>query len=220
MALPMLATVVFLAWLLGQQSGVDGMAWLLAGLIPVAFGAWVYGRAAQAALAGSPRRGSMVWAALLVLCGTALVFTRATVPALGGARTATADRLGWEPFSVERRDALLAKGTPVFIDFTAAWCLSCQVNERVALETPAVRERLRGHGVALLKADWTLRDDSITAALSAYGREGVPVYVLYGREKGASPRLLPEVLTPGIVLNALDETLGRAQAAEALPPRP
>jgi thiol:disulfide interchange protein DsbD len=144
--------------------------------------------------------------------------TRATVPVAAAVRAeGTPDALGWEPFSIERRDALLAEGTPVFIDFTAAWCLSCQVNERVALETPAVRERLRAHRVALLKADWTLRDDRISQALTSYGREGVPLYVLYGRERGASPVLLPEVLTPGIVLGALDGTLG-TQAVDAAAP--
>ena len=77
----------------------------------------------------------------------------------------------------------------MLIDFTASWCLSCQVNERVALQTPAVRAKLRSHGVTLLKADWTRRDDRITEALASYGREGVPLYVLYGRDKNAPPRL-------------------------------
>jgi thiol:disulfide interchange protein len=216
MAVPMLATVVFLCWLLGQQTGVDGMAWLLAALIPVGFGAWLYGRAARSAGA-RPRLLAVAGAAVLVLAGLALAVTRATVPVGAAARAEGApDALGWEPFSVERRDALLAEGKPVFIDFTAAWCLSCQVNERVALETPAVRERLRAHGVALLKADWTLRDERISEALTSYGREGVPLYVLYGRERGAAPVLLPEVLTPGIVLGALDGTLG-TQAVDATP---
>ena len=217
LAVPMLATVVFLCWLLGQQTGVDGMAWLLAGFIPVGLGAWVYGRASQAALEGRAHRASMAWAGVLVAAGIALALARGTVPveAVPGAASPVAGQsLGWEPFSVERRDALLAQGTPVLIDFTASWCLSCQVNERVALSTPAVRAKLREHGVALLKADWTRRDDRITEALASYGRQGVPLYVLYGREKNAPPRLLPEVLTPGIVLSAIDEHLGRSQAAE------
>jgi thiol:disulfide interchange protein DsbD len=213
LAVPMLATVVFLCWLLGQQTGVDGMAWLLAAFIPVALGAWIYGRASQAALEGRPHRARTAWAGVLVLAGLVLALTRATVPMPAGP-SAAADGLGWEPFSTERRDALRAQGTPVFIDFTASWCLSCQVNERVALDTPAVRAKLREHGVALLKADWTRRDDRITEALASYGRQGVPLYVLYGREKDAPPRLLPEVLTPGIVVTALDQHLGRAQAAE------
>ena len=216
LGVPMLATVVFLAWLLGQQTGVDGMAWLLAGLVPVGLGAWIYGRASQKALEGRPHRASMAWAGALVVAGAVLALTRATVP-VAAAPATTADALGWEPFSIERRDELVAKGTPVFIDFTASWCLSCQVNKRVALDTPAVRAKLRSHGVALLKADWTRRDDRITSALASYGREGVPLYVLYGRDPQRPPRLLPELLTQGIVLNALDEHLGRAQAAEIRP---
>jgi thiol:disulfide interchange protein DsbD len=212
MAVPMLATVVFLVWLLGRQAGVDGMAWLLAGLVLVGLAASLYGRAALAAVEGRPRRWSLAGAGLLFAAGLAMALTRATVPAAASA--AAAEASGWEPFSEARRDALRAAGTPVFIDFTAAWCLSCQVNERVALEDPAVRARLREHGVALLKADWTLRDDRVTAALASYGRQGVPLYVLYGREKDAPPRLLPEVLTPGIVLDALDEHLGDTQAAD------
>jgi thiol:disulfide interchange protein DsbD len=218
MAVPMFATVVFLCWLLGQQTGVDGMAWLLAALIPVGFGAWLYGRAARAAGGGRPRVLAVAGAAALLVAGLALAVTRASVQVAEAPRAAgTPDALGWEPFSIERRDALRAEGRAVFIDFTAAWCLSCQVNERVALDTPAVRDRLRAHGVALLKADWTLRDERISAALTSYGREGVPLYVLYGRAPGSAPVLLPEVLTPGIVLGALDETLG-AQAADADPP--
>jgi thiol:disulfide interchange protein DsbD len=100
----------------------------------------------------------------------------------------------------------------VFVDFTAAWCLTCQVNAKVALETRAVGDRFAQYGVALLKADWTTGDDRITKALASYGRQGVPAYVLYGREPQAEPRLLPEVLTPGIVIAALDEMLGPAVA--------
>ncbi|HEY5908052.1 MAG TPA: thioredoxin family protein, partial [Vicinamibacteria bacterium] len=100
------------------------------------------------------------------------------------------------------------------VDFTAAWCLTCQVNERVALARPDVVERFRREGIVALRADWTRRDDHITEALAAYGREGVPVYVLYGPD--GAPRILPELLTPGIVLSALDETLGRSRSTAAV----
>jgi thiol:disulfide interchange protein DsbD len=127
----------------------------------------------------------------------------------------TAASAAWEPYSAGRVEALRGEGKPVFIDFTAAWCLTCQVNERVALAHPEVARRFRDEGVALVKADWTRRDDEITQALAGYGRQGVPVYVLYGRESGSAPRFLPELLTPSIVLSALDETLGRAGATES-----
>ena len=103
----------------------------------------------------------------------------------------------------------------MFIDFTAAWCLTCQVNERVALANAEVAKRFREEGVTLLKADWTRRDDEITQALAGYGRQGVPVYILYGREAGSAPRFLPELLTPAIVLSALDEALAPAGAEES-----
>jgi len=92
------------------------------------------------------------------------------------------------------------------VDFTAAWCLSCQVNERVALRAPAVAERFARHGVAAFKADWTLQDERITAALRGFGRSGVPLYVLY--PPGGEARLLPEVITPDLVLSAMEEALG------------
>jgi thiol:disulfide interchange protein len=91
------------------------------------------------------------------------------------------------------------------VDFTAAWCLTCQVNKRVALHHRDVEARLRELGIATLKADWTDHDETITRALAAFGRSGVPLYVLYGRGPDPTPRLLPEILTPQIVLNALDE---------------
>ena len=97
-----------------------------------------------------------------------------------------------------------AQGRPVFVDFTASWCLSCQVNERVALEQPQVRQAFKDANVALLKADWTRGDDAITEALTALGRSGVPAYALYVPGE-ASPRLLPEALTPGIVTDALSK---------------
>jgi thiol:disulfide interchange protein DsbD len=107
----------------------------------------------------------------------------------------------------------LASGQPVFVDFTANWCLSCQVNERVALDQPEVMQAFGLRDVALFKADWTRQDPAITQALAALGRSGVPVYALYlpGQE---SPRLLPQVLTPGIVTDALNK-LPQAAATQA-----
>jgi thiol:disulfide interchange protein DsbD len=110
----------------------------------------------------------------------------------------------WEAWSPERVAELREAGRPVFINFTAQWCLTCQVNERIALRRGGpVERRLRELGVAALKADWTDRNDRIAEAITGYGRAGVPLYVLYapGAER---PVLLPELLTPGIVLDALD----------------
>jgi thiol:disulfide interchange protein DsbD len=109
---------------------------------------------------------------------------------------------GWEPWSAEAVSRYQAQGRPVFVDFTAGWCLSCQVNEQVALNQPSVQNAFRAADVALLRADWTRHDEAITQALAELGRSGVPAYALYAPGE-KSPRLLPELLTPGIVTDAL-----------------
>jgi thiol:disulfide interchange protein DsbD len=109
----------------------------------------------------------------------------------------------WEPWSEAAVSRYQSQGTPVFVDFTAKWCLSCQVNERVALTKPEVMSAFADHHVALLKADWTQHDDAIAKELERLGRSGVPAYALYVPGE-PSPRLLPEALTPGIVLDAIN----------------
>jgi len=108
----------------------------------------------------------------------------------------------WEPWSAQAVARYQAQGRPVLVDFTASWCLSCQVNERVALEQPSVQKAFQDANVALLKADWTRGDDAITQTLASLGRSGVPAYALYVPGE-TSPRLLPEALTPGIVIDAV-----------------
>jgi thiol:disulfide interchange protein DsbD len=108
----------------------------------------------------------------------------------------------WQPWSPEAVTRSLAAGQPVFVDFTASWCLSCQVNERVALSRPEVEQAFQARNVVLMKADWTRHDEAITQALTALGRSGVPAYALYVPGQSV-PQMLPEVLTPGIVMDAL-----------------
>jgi thiol:disulfide interchange protein len=125
----------------------------------------------------------------------------------------------WEPFSPQRLAELRAGGTPVFVNMTAAWCITCLANERVVLSTDAVRDAFAQHGVAYLKGDWTQHDAAITAYLARFGRNGVPLYVLYPRG-GGEPRVLPQVLTPGLVLAALADADARAGAQAAVSSQP
>jgi len=210
----LLAVVVALVWLFGHLTGINGVGFLLAALLLTGAAIWAYGHAQMRRAGSRSRAFAYVAAVVLLLTGVGL--------GIGGARSAVgptepsaAGADGWQPYSVARVEALRAEGTPVFIDFTAAWCLTCQVNERVALANAEVAKRFREEGVTLLKADWTRRDDEITQALAGYGRQGVPVYILYGREAGSAPRFLPELLTPAIVLSALDEALAPAGAEES-----
>ena len=108
---------------------------------------------------------------------------------------------GWVAWAESDIGALNAAGTPVFVDFTAAWCVTCQVNKKVVLETRPVREAFAAKSVRLMRADWTRRDPAITAALNAFGRNGVPVYVLYA--PGKAPVILPEILSERIIIDAL-----------------
>ena len=111
----------------------------------------------------------------------------------------------WETWSAAAVEEHRSAGRAVFVDFTAAWCISCQVNERVALEAATVRRAFADREVALLKADWTRRDSSITAALASFGRSGVPLYVYYPAHPAAEPIILPALLTPKIVLETLEK---------------
>ena len=203
LAFPLLFTVVFFVWVLDRQAGPQAVAALLSGLVLLGLAAWLHGRWG---LSGRLVPRTLALLALLGGLGIAAFGAdRLAVQAAGAPSGST-----WEAWSPERVEALLAEGRPVFLDFTASWCLSCQVNEQVALSRPEVQQAFRDRGVATLKADWTNRDEAITRALASFGRSGVPLYVLYSGRKGDPPRILPEVLTPGVVLEALGE----------LPPKP
>lgn len=208
LAFPLYATVVWLIWVLGRQAGTDQVALVLVFAVVVSLVGWLAGRAQNA---GRMTRGAVSLAALLltIVGGGVVMANQPTTPA----RTSETPA-GWEPWSVARVAAARASGRAVFVDFTAAWCLSCQVNERVALQTDKVERAFTKGNVLLLRADWTSRNAEITAALSSFGRSGVPLYVMYPSASAPSrPEILPAVLTPGLVLDAIARATATAIAS-------
>lgn len=199
----MMATVVWLLWVLSLQGGTDALNRMSLLFWGLGIALWVAGRWGALHRPLKTRIRARIFAGALALLS--LVSTLAPEPSKANAREGdeTAGGIRWEPFSPDRVAALRAEGRPVFIDFTAAWCLTCQVNKRVALRRPEVEAKFRELGVATLQADWTDRDETITRALAEFGRSGVPLYVYYPADPSEPPRLLPELLTPGIVLDAL-----------------
>jgi thiol:disulfide interchange protein len=195
-SVPIFATVIWLAWVLAQAYGAGVLASLLASFLLLAIAGWFLGR-------WPAKRWAALVAAAFLLGVVALSVLAPAKLTTAPETQAPADENGvWQPWSQAAVDRSLAAGQPVFVDFTARWCLSCQVNERVALQQPQVVQAFQSKNVVLMKADWTRHDEAITQALTALGRSGVPAYALYTPGQ-SQPQMLPEVLTPGIVTDAL-----------------
>lgn len=197
-AVPIFATVIWLAWVLAQAYGAGVLAALLASFLLLAIAGWFLGRWPAkrwpAAVAG---------VILLGVIALSVLAPRRLTPA--AETLAPPETAGlWQPWSAEAVNRSLAAGQPVFVDFTASWCLSCQVNERVTLSRPEVEQAFQARNVVLMKADWTRHDEAITQALTTLGRSGVPAYALYTPGQ-SQPQMLPEVLTPGIVTDAVSK---------------
>jgi len=190
LAFPMYASVAWLVWVLSQQVGAFGLAYALAGLCLIGFAAWSLPLV----------RGVLYW---LILLAT-LALTTITLQRQSGIDTQSASKsipsMG-EAFSPELLQQYRENGVPVFVDATAAWCLTCKVNERVALNDEGVKQAFKDQGIKLLVADWTNRDESITQYLASFNRNGVPLYVYYPPLK--NPIILPQILTPSIVRKAI-----------------
>jgi thiol:disulfide interchange protein len=206
-SVPIFATVIWLAWVVAGTYGAVLLAALLACFLLLAIAGWFLGR--------WPAKGwATVVAAVFGLGVIGLGIYASNTFAFAATPTVqTAQKTGWQPWSEDTVQKNLSAGRPVFVDFTASWCLSCQVNERVALSRPEVKKAFADSNVALLRADWTQRDETIAQALEKLGRSGVPAYALYTPGE-AAPKLLPEALTPGIVLdflNGLPKTSASAQ---------
>lgn len=204
MAFPLFATVAWLVWVFGYQTGVDGILRLLLGLTLVGAAAWVWG--SWATLDATTRTRVTARTVAVALLASGFILSAGAEPVSSAVNTAGVQSgVQWEPWSEARVAELRAEGRPVFIDFTAAWCLTCKVNERVAFSSAEVRKIVGDRNIAMLKADWTNRDAAITRALSSFGRSGVPLYVLYEADPSAAPRLLPEILSPGILIESFSK---------------
>jgi len=211
LAFPLYASAAWLVWVVSQQAGSRGVGAALAGIVLIAFALWLH--QALGSVRALWRRTAIL--AVAALLPALIVGVTALGPLGAGTRSpapgvAAASGVGWEPFSPERLAALRASGKPVFVNFTAAWCVTCLVNERVAFRSAAVADVFARKGVVALKADWTTRDPVISQVLGSLGRSGVPLYVLYppgaaARPGSGTPTVLPQILTEGAVIEAIDK---------------
>jgi thiol:disulfide interchange protein DsbD len=209
LAFPMFGAAAWLTWVLSQQAGQGGLAVILAASVALAFAGWVYGIAQRRRMSGQGFRG------LYGVAGVPLVAIVAGVAMLGGnsppphsnaatitqVKTRSALPVVWSP---ERVSALRGEGKPILLNFTASWCITCQVNDKVALSTLAVKEALVKTGATYMVADSTNYDPAIEKALAGFGRAGLPLYVVYPAH-GRAPVILPQILTPTIVIDALEK---------------
>jgi thiol:disulfide interchange protein len=196
LAFPLYATVAWLVWVLIQEvAPADAFAALL-GLVLVGFAVWLHGRTRLSAATARQLGGSVAAVGLAVAVALAAMLTPATGPV-----PLTNDGIAYEPFTNARLAALTTEHKPVFVNLTAAWCITCLVNERATLDSAPVRRALADHGVVALKGDWTRQDPEITALLQRFGRSGVPLYLLYGGDGSAT--VLPQILTESGVIDAV-----------------
>lgn len=190
-AIPLFLTTVWLVWVYGRLSGgapgesSDHIARLLVGLVVLAIAGWTLGR-------WPARRWGYVAALFIAVAALSIPLS-----------TSHNDILRWQPYSNAALAAAQSQGKPVFVDFTAAWCLSCQVNEKAVLQDKSVEQELLRQHYVLLRADWTRYDSEITGALGRVGRSGVPTYVVFSSNASSSPHVLPELLTRSVVLDTI-----------------
>jgi thiol:disulfide interchange protein DsbD len=206
----LLATLLFLLYVVGAQRGLEGAIWASCFLLVISVACWMKG-AFVVPTASAVKRIVVLALMLLLVIGSGVYFIG---DKFQSAKIASADsqiRGDWQPFTPERLQTELEQGRTVFVDFTAAWCLTCKFNEASVLEAQDVREAFQRHGIVKLKADWTNGDPVITKLLQKFGRPGVPLYVLYPA-KNEEPIVFPELLTKSMILDKL-ETVARRVAS-------
>ncbi len=202
-AFPVYATAAWLLWVVAQETSPFGLGAALAGTILVALAAWSFQKARSSA--GARKATVLATAAISLILAVFLPIRFADVAAAAPGSTARAhgDSDEWVPYSAARVEELNAAGKPLLVNFTASWCLTCMVNERNAFADDAVQKIFRDRKVTLMKGDWTNRDPAITKALAAFGRAGVPLYVVYNSQPGShDPKVLPQILTASVVQSA------------------
>jgi thiol:disulfide interchange protein/DsbC/DsbD-like thiol-disulfide interchange protein len=213
----MMATLIWLLYILGKQLGMEGVVWTAAFLLTVGIACWLIGRFAT--LTASRRKSLITWAlALVVVVAGYWIFLESILDVrnvIAGTTLqnetpgATTEGIAWKPFSLQGLDADLKENKPVFVDFTAEWCLTCKVNEKTVLADRDVIGLFKSLNVVPIRADWTNRNPDITRLLQKFGRSGVPLYVVFPPGKPNAPIILPEVVTTGIVTEALLRAAGK-----------
>jgi thiol:disulfide interchange protein DsbD len=194
LAFPMYAASAWLVWVVSQEAGPSGVLGAAVGLVLIGFAGWVFGVTQGSEI--QPRRIGQAAAMVAVLAALAVLSGISATP------VGAASDKSIEAYTPERLATLRTQGRPVFVNMTAAWCVTCLVNERVAISTDAVQAAFAAGGVAYLKGDWTRQDPTITAFLRQNGRDGVPFYVFFP-PSGEQPQVLPQILTEGEVLRRL-----------------
>jgi thiol:disulfide interchange protein len=208
-AFPVYATAAGLLWVLAQQTSSFGFGAAMAGTVLIGLAAWSFQKSRTSV--GGGKLAVIATAVIALLIAIALPIRFANVAAAAGTPTAGPQQKSddeWQPYSAAKVAELSAAGKPLLVNFTAAWCLTCLVNERNAFADSAVQEILRNKKVTLMKGDWTNRDPAITKALADFGRAGVPLYVVYNSKPGSEPIVLPQILTAGVVESAFADAAG------------
>ena len=206
----LLATLLFLLYVLGAQRGLEAVTWASSFLLIVSIACWMKGAFITPVASVRARALTMI-VMLLLLAASGFYFIGEKFSAAKLTAFSSPEGGDWQPFTPARLQSELSQGHVVFVDFTAAWCITCKFNEASVLETAAVRESFQRHHVTKLKADWTNGDPEITKLLQHFGRPGVPLYVLYLGQRD-EPIVFPELLTKGMILDKL-ESISRTVAS-------
>ena len=204
LAFPMYGAALWLAWVFARQQGLDALGLLFVGGLAAALGLWLFGWRQIERMEGRGAVVVSILSALALVVAVAMAGLAVLRPAEPQAAAAASGPLASIPWSLEAVAEAQAAGRPVFVDFTADWCVTCKINERSALASPRTAEAIAKTNAVFMVADWTLRDDRIARELERHGRSGVPLYLVYAPGE-AEPRILPQLLTDGVVVEALED---------------